>query len=260
MTGMKLVTHNRNTSWAFLLVSSLCFRSFAGAQEPGSARHDPVTRAVVQLLAIGPGGIESNRECGGTGFFVNEGGFILTNAHVFEEAQSCLARGPGAKILAKLSMPGARTATAVSCDLVGLDDVHDLAVIRAERSPLADSAGEQPPFLLLDTLEAPLRTRVAVTGHPLFAWEPVTQSGEIIGRESLRVSDTSPNPAEVLVLDIPLRPGNSGSPVYLADTGSVVGIVERQEPLHSLQTVAVPVQYAIELLNRHGVMWYASPN
>ncbi len=252
------MTHTKNCSRALLLIFGLCLGSSPRVQQADSALHDPVTRAVVQLLAICPGGIEKNRESGGTGFFVNEEGFILTNAHVFEEAQRCLVRAPGAKILAKLSKPGARTATAVSCDLVGLDDLHDLAVIKVERSPLADSAGEQPPFLLLDTSELPLGTHVAVSGHPLFAWVPVTQSGEIIGRESLRVSDTNLDPTEVLVLNIPLRPGNSGSPVYLAEANSVVGIVEQQEPLHPSQTVAVPVHYAIELLNRHSVRWHTS--
>src|SRR5579863_5191429 len=64
---------------------------------------DPVGPAVVQLLAVGPGDKGQNHECSATGFLVNEDGYILTNAHVVEKSEDCLAKSPGAKILAKLA-------------------------------------------------------------------------------------------------------------------------------------------------------------
>jgi len=37
----------------------------------------------------------------------------------------------------------------------------------------------------------------------------------------------------------------------------VTGVVERQDSTNLTQTVAVPIRYAIDLLNRLGVRWYA---
>ncbi len=223
---------------------------------PDSSASDQVTRAVVQLLAIGPGERSKNRECAATGFFVNEEGYLLTNAHVFEDAKRCLGSSPGAKILARISTPGSDRAMAVSCDLVGLDDVHDLAVMKTERALRADPAGEPLQHLKLDPSDVVESTRVAVTGHPEFTWHPVTQTGKVTRRMNLPLSEVSKEFTEVLVLDILLRPGNSGSPVYLPAAG-VVGVVERRNPLHPSETLAVSIRHAIELLNRLGVRWHA---
>lgn len=244
-----------------LLPFGFCFRPSASSQTPLDSKNDGgVVPAVVQLLAIGPGTGEKNRECSATGFLVNAEGYILTNAHVVEDAQRCVAKTPGAKILAKLAQPESRTATAVSCDVVGVDDLHDLAVMKTERPPPATTAGGPGAFALLDPREVAEGTAVVVTGHPAFTWKPVTQSGKVLRRGALRLSEESTETSDVLVLDIPLRRGNSGSPVYLDAGGGVVGIVERQDALRPSQTVAVPVRYAIELLNRHGVKWYPSQN
>jgi len=88
---------------------SLCAQS-----QPSPDGHERTAAAVVQLLAIGPGQGEKNRACSATGFFVNEEGYILTNAHVVEDARRCLAGSPEAKIVAKLATPDAHAATAVS--------------------------------------------------------------------------------------------------------------------------------------------------
>jgi S1-C subfamily serine protease len=193
-----------------------------------------------------------NRECAATGFLVNEQSYILTNAHVVEDAQHCLGASPGTKIMAKLARTGARAATAVSCDLVGLDDLHDLAVLKTER-PLP--AEERSGFVRLNPAELAEGAPVAVTGHPAFAWRPTTQHGKLIRRATLGLSDRSAEKSEIFVLDIPLERGASGSPVYV-ESGGVVGVVERQNPSRPLETVAVPIRYAIELLNRHGVHWH----
>jgi S1-C subfamily serine protease len=216
-------------------------------------------RAVVQLLAIGPGEGGKNRECSATGFLVNAEGYLLTNAHVFEQSQKAWPGAcPGAKILAKVPSRSSAIATAVSADLVALDDVHDLAVMKAGPLPGADSASEPWPFLPLEPTEVREATRVAVTGHPLFAWRSVTQSGQILRREKLNLSDRGAETSDVLVLNLSLRPGNSGSPVYLVAGDGVVGIVERRGPLSS-ETVVVPIHYATELLDRNGVAWRRSP-
>jgi serine protease Do len=242
----------------FLLTLGLSFASPALSQEgrpPSTPAAEATIAAVVQLLAVGPGEQGKNRECNATGFLVNEEGYILTNAHVVEDARRCLAGSPGTKIMAKLARPGARTATAVSCDLVGLDDVRDLAVLRTERPLPAEGP---PSFVRLNPAEVAEGASVAVTGHPAFAWRPTTQKGKVIRRGTLGLSERSAEKSEVIILDIPLGRGASGSPVYL-ESGGVVGVVERQNPSRPSETVAVPIRYGIEFLNRLHVRWYATP-
>jgi serine protease Do len=239
----------------FLLALSLGAPASCQENRAADAAIAEPAAAVVQLLAIGPGQQGTNRECGATGFLINDEGYILTNAHVVEDARHCLAGAPGTKIVAKLARPGARAATAVSCDLVGLDDVRDLAVLRTER-PLPTEG--QLSFVQLNPGEVAEGTSVAVTGHPAFAWRPTTQKGKVIRRGALELCERSAEKSEVIILDIPLGRGASGSPVYL-ESGAAVGIVERQDPSHPSQTVAVPIRYAIELLDHLHVRWQAAP-
>ncbi|MCJ7502085.1 MAG: aminotransferase class III-fold pyridoxal phosphate-dependent enzyme, partial [Acidobacteriia bacterium] len=134
----------RGSLQTFLLAIGLSYASLALPQEvgtPDSLATEPVTAAVVQLLAVGPGAEDKNRECAATGFLVNEEGYLLTNAHVIADARRCLAASPGTKIMAKLARPGARAAPAVSCDVVALDDLHDLALLKTER-PLVFERGK----------------------------------------------------------------------------------------------------------------------
>jgi S1-C subfamily serine protease len=228
---------------------------------------------VVQLLAVGPSGKGQNQECAGTGFLVNEEGYILTNAHVVEKGRECLAQSPGTKILARLAVeggvhsnahardghkPGAENAPAIECDLVAVDDLHDLALMKLDHPPRAGDEMVAIPYARLDSADIPDGTRVRVTGHPTFTWVAQTQGGEIIGRRSLALFEGSAEQSEMLVLNFALKYGNSGSPVYRDASGGVLGIVERMNTAMEWQTLAVPIRYAIDLLNKQGVKWYAA--
>ena len=238
-----------------LLPFAFSFRSSAQGQEGPAAGFgtNPAT-AVVQLLAVGPGANGKKEECAATGFVVNEEGYVLTNAHVVDDARRCLASSPGAKIVAKYGAAASRSVQAVSCDVVALDEEHDLAILKPER-PVAS----QPPqtFLRLDPQPVSPGTPVTVTGHPSFIWQPQTRQGKVSGRERLALDDANAPPSEVIVINIPLQRGASGSPVYL-ESGAVVGIVERRRPGRPTQTVAVPVGYAIQLLDVNRVPWHSA--
>lgn len=108
---------------------AFCLRPSALAAMPvASEGNDRVAAGVVQLLAIGPGAGEKKHECAATGFLINDEGYILTNAHVVEDARRCLASSPGAKILAKFGPGDGRTVEAVACDVIALDEDHDLVL------------------------------------------------------------------------------------------------------------------------------------
>ena len=250
-----------------LLPFALCLlvcSSFSPAAPPSqpseevrsSSPDDRVLRAVVQLVAVGPADKEQNRECSATGFLIDEEGYLITNAHVVKDAQRCLEKVPGAKILAKLTIIDSRTAQAVPCDVVGIDGPNDLALLKTER-PLLRNPGDKPPYVTLDARPVAVGTAVKVSGYPAFSWQPVTQAGHVtaVGRTRLEeIDDPLPNPSDALVVDIHLRPGNSGSPVYRPD-GGVIGVVDKRDSLRPAYSIAVAIHYAIELAQRYGAPW-----
>lgn len=243
------------TRGAFVLAAAFSAHLLA-AQDPRPLPAWPsgtVARAVVQLVAIGSGEAGKNHECSATGLLVNEQGYLVTNAHVYDRAMECLAASPGTKIMAKLSTLGSRVAPARSCDLVALDRVHDLALLKTER--LLDAGNRRRETVSLDPSGVPVGASVMITGHPVFAWLPVTRLGTVLGRAQLPLGETGTATADAILLDIALETGSSGSPVYLRDSGSVIGIIEGRNPSARSQTVAVPTRYVIELLGRCGVRW-----
>jgi S1-C subfamily serine protease len=222
-------------------------------------QEDRVLRSVVELVAVGPANQDQNQECSATGFLINEDGYLITNWHVVEAAKGCLEKAPGAKILAKLAVTSSRTAQAVPCDVIALDIPNDLALLKAER-PLLANPGGKPPYAMLDAHAVAVGTAVRVTGYPVFSWQPVTQAGRVtaVGRTRLEEIDYPlPAASDALVVDIHLRPGNSGSPVYRPG-GGVIAVVDKRDPLRPAYSVAVAIHYAIELAERHGVRWHAT--
>jgi S1-C subfamily serine protease len=238
------------TSALCLFAFYFCFSVLAGECRSSDTAAGNPGPAVVQLLAIGPGTGDKNRECSATGFLINAAGYILTNAHVVEEARHCLAGSAEGKIVAKFAGTGPQ-AEGVSCDLVAMDGTHDLAVLRLDR-PREEK--NRQDLAALDTSDVSTGTAVAVTGHSASTWQPTTQKGRVIGYTALALDDSRVEKTEVLILDVPLQRGASGSPVYL-ESGAVIGVVSRQNPSRPAETVAVPIRLAIELLNRLSVRW-----
>jgi serine protease Do len=217
-----------------------------------------VLRAIVRLVAVGPANREENRECSATGFLINGDGYLITNAHVVEDAKRCLEKAPGAKILAKLVVTGSRTVQAVPCEVVATDVPNDLALLKTGR-PLVASLGGKPPYATLDSRPVAVGAAVVVSGYPAFSWQPVTQAGHIlrIGRTQLEEVDSNPPPpSDVVEIDIHLRPGDSGSPVYRP--GGVIAVVDKRNALRPAYSFAVAIHYAIELAERRGVRWHAA--
>ena len=178
-----------------LAIFALCFlplafclrSSFGVGWAPASGDRDDAARAVVQLLAVGPGAGDKNRECSATGFLINAAGYILTNAHVVEEARHCLAGSAEGKIVAKFAGSDSQ-AEAVSCDLVGTDEAHDLAVLKLERPPAGEGGAK---FAALDARDVGEGTRIAVTGHSASTWLPTTERGRVIRHAALALDESS---------------------------------------------------------------------
>jgi S1-C subfamily serine protease len=268
MAGLNMLPNTRNRCFCllhFALCLLTCFSFFVDAAPQAPAPQTPplsgdrVLPSVVQLLAVGPADHEQNQECSATGFLINEDGYLITSWHVVEAARGCLAKAPGAKILVKRAVSDARTAQAVPCNLVAFDENNDLAIMKLER-PFPALPGGKPAFAVLDARAVPVGAAVWVSGHPAFAWQPVTQAGHVvwIGKTGLEEMGAPPSrPSDALMVDIHLRPGNSGSPLYRPE-GGVVAVIDKRDSLRPDYSIAVAIHYAIELAERNGVRWYAS--
>lgn len=204
----------------------------------------------------------------GTGFAVADGLSIVTNAHVVVDAQA----GPGRVIGAIVTGAGAyEFRPAVS---VELDKEHDLALLRITGKPLA-------PLTLADSDAVAEGHALAFTGYPLgmaLGLNPATHRALLAAvtpafMPPLKASKLDPaiigklvsKPFDIFQLDGTAFPGNSGSPLYRSEDGSVIGIVNmvwirgaRESAASSPSGIsyAIPSNFIRDLVKRQA----AAPN
>jgi len=132
----------------------------------------------------------------GSGFFINDQGYIVTNYHVIA----------GAKQLAVAT----HDRRLIEARLIGTDTFRDLALLKIDES--------YPALPLSDSDKVKVGNKVIAIGNPLGLSFTVTE-GIVSGLER-----EGPNGLkEYIQTDVSLNPGNSGGP--LIDTaGGVVGI------------------------------------
>ncbi len=135
----------------------------------------------------------------GSGVVVHEAGYILTNAHVIEDARTVLvAFSDGSEFEA---------------EVYGIDIATDLAVIKVEAGGLTAAA-------LGDSDQMRVGEFVLAVGAP-FGLEATATSGIVSGlhRSGLGISQYE----DFIVTDAPINRGNSGGPL-VSLRGEVIGI------------------------------------
>jgi S1-C subfamily serine protease len=173
------------------------------------------------------------RKGSGTAFVVSSDGYLLTCAHVVRNATDI-----------KVTLGGQTT----PCDVLALDNAHDLAVLRIARKDL-------PVLPLADSEAVELAEEVRAIGFPL---------SDVLG-SSLKVTRGSvagivvQRRGKVFQIDAAVNPGNSGGPLVDA-RGSVIGVVNAQLVGYDISKVgfAVPVNYAKSLLEQHRIPFQAA--
>ena len=159
---------------------------------------DRISPAVVSISVI-------TEQGGGTGsgFFVSEGGFILTNNHVVENAVSVSA------IL--------KDGTELQAEILGRDPSTDVALLRVavRTSPLVG---------LGDSDQVRIGEPAIVIGSP-FGFDQSLTAGYIsaLGRTLRSGDDYGTEIDNVIQTDAAVNPGNSGGPLLNAQ-GEVIGI------------------------------------
>jgi hypothetical protein len=208
----------------------------------------------------------------GNAFFINDEGYLLTAAHVLDTFRN----GGQPYILVSRADSPPRF---LKVTLVAADFAHDVAILRATPNPFGGKF--KVAFLSLTSEPAvPGQSVLAVSLHParladaqsLESPREDRSSGQVLSFASTQL-DKSAAPAEIFLLSHSVTRGQSGSPVLAVDArgaaGAVVGLVEGRwlrsaaaspqsssTASDSVSGAAVPIRYAIGLLQQHSIAWH----
>lgn len=250
------------------LYSSLALE--AAAQEPADdATLSSAVCPIVYQLDQSPTSRGYHYSFFGNGFFINDQGYLLTAAHVLETFRNggqpyiLVSRHNGPPIL-------------LQATIIAVDLEHDVAVLRAASNPFASKY--KVTFLPLSSEPATLGQAVlALSLHPpkqqnAHTFEVPREdrfSGEVLSYESTQLEKSAPA-AEIFLLSHPVNLGQSGSPVLSQNSGAVLGLVEgrwlrsnavslTRSSTHRPETpgAAIPIRYAIALLEHQSISWHA---
>ena len=137
----------------------------------------------------------------GTGFFITEDGYILTNHHVVSDASSV-----------EVTLYNGETYDAT---VIGSDEDYDIAVLKI------DVTGATP-VVLGDSSKVAIGESVAAVGNPL--GELTFSMSEGIVSCVNRAINVDGTPFNMIQVDCSINPGNSGGPLFNS-YGEVIGIV-----------------------------------
>lgn len=170
--------------------------------------------AIVQVFGhvtpfdwIEPYKVAEQEENRGSGFIINEDGYIITNSHVVHEAK---------RIWVTIPVLGRRI---VHVNIVGFCPDRDLALLRIAPDHLEEIrqiVGTIPSLPLGDSDTVKRTDNIMVMGYPLGQYRIKSSIGVVSGREA--------SSGQALIqMTAPINPGSSGGPL-LNEYGQVVGI------------------------------------
>ena len=165
----------------------------------------------------------------GTGFFITQDGYILTNHHVISDASSV-----------KVTLYNGETYDAT---VIGSDEDYDIAVLKI------DVTGATP-VVLGDSSKVAIGESVAAVGNPL--GELTFSMSEGIVSCVNRAVNVDGTPFNMIQVDCSINPGNSGGPLFNS-YGEVIGIVSAKYSSYSNTTVegigfAIPINDVLSLV------------
>ncbi len=153
-------------------------------------------------------GMTSSSPVVGSGFVISEDGYILTNYHVIEQADSSSS---DIHVIF-------RDGTQFDASVVGKEnDGSDVAVLKIDAVGLT-------PASLGNSDEMCVGDNVYVVGNPLGELEFSQTQGHVSALDRLITTDSAANPINMFQIDAAVNHGNSGGPVYNSQ-GQVIGIV-----------------------------------
>jgi putative serine protease PepD len=170
--------------------------------KPGKGR----TQASAIYAAASPAVVSVKTTAGsGTGFLIDKGGTVVTNAHVVENNKRVTVRF------------GANQSH--SADVLGADPSSDLAVISIDSGDLPKDV---KPLHFADSRNVSVGDTAIAIGNP-FGLDRTATEGIVSGIGRHIAAPNGYSIDQVIQTDAPINPGNSGGPL-LDDSGAVIGV------------------------------------
>jgi S1-C subfamily serine protease len=152
-----------------------------------------------------PFGIPQEGDATGSGFVVDRDGYIVTNAHVVEGADS-------------VDVSFDENGDSVPADVKGVDTDSDVAVLKIDPSDVKHLT----PVPLGDSSKAQVGDPVIAIGNP-FGYSRTVTTGIVSGLQRQIQAPNGFTISNVIQTDASINPGNSGGPLMDAN-GRVIGI------------------------------------
>ena len=179
------------------------------------------------------GQTSSQASCG-SGFFITDDGYVLTNYHVISTAHQY---GYSVSVLTY-------DGTTYQATIVGVDEDNDIALLKVDATGVTPvTFGDSDSMTVGDTVYA--------VGNPLGELEFTMTSGMISALDrTITTSDGTDNGINMFQIDAAVNAGNSGGPVYNT-SGQVIGIVTAKYSSSGVEGLgfAIPVNDAVAIAN-----------
>jgi S1-C subfamily serine protease len=166
---------------------------------------------------------ESRPESTGSGFFITDDGYLVTNQHVADE-------GAAVRVLTGNG--------AIPAKVVKVDRANDLALLKVE--------GKFAPLAITSSRGVRLGSTAATVGFPnvgLQGYSPKLAKGEIASLSGIQ------DDARHFQISVPVQPGNSGG-ALVDERGNVIGVVvaklSQKAAIATTGTLAENVSYAVK--------------
>ena len=241
---------------------------FADSRPNVDASPDAALCPVVYRLDQSPSARGFHYAFFGNAFFINEQGYLLTDAHVLDTFRD------GGQPFVILRRPNAPPRI-LPATIVATDPQHDVAILRVSPNPFAANY-RVAALPLADNPAAPGRSVIALSLHPhhlqdaqsLEAPTEDRSSGQILSYVSTQLEKSAPE-VKLFLLTHSVTRGQSGSPVLAQDSHAVVAIIEGRwirsvspaaakssAQAASIPGAATPIEYAIALLQQHAISFH----
>ena len=200
----------------------------------------------------------------GTGFVAADGNLAITNAHVIPEGAEA---DPQAKVAVQVRN-GQNELDLRLATVLEIDKTHDLALLQFEGAPV-------PKLLVRDSDAVQEGQAIAFMGFPIggaLGFSAVTHRGMISSRTAISLPPANSRQLDartlrslregsfdIFQLDATAYPGNSGGPMFDADTGEVLGVINmvfvkgtKESALTHPSGIsyAIPSKFVLQLLQR----------
>lgn len=187
------------------------------------------------------------REWSGSGFFIDDKGLILTNAHVVHDDEDFKdEKDPSKKpTTKKYKYWAVKNGIKYSAHFVGSSVYHDLGLLQLDEMP----AGVQfTPIPLGNSSDLKIGDMVIMIGSPYGLSDSVTSG--IVSNLHRTTEFEMWFIQDFIQTDAAINPGNSGGPLINIETGKVVGINDVMLRGANGLGFAIPINFATTNLER----------